>query len=43
MGRGTDQEKRVEWSERIRRRRASGLTVAEFCEWEGVSVASFYN
>jgi hypothetical protein len=43
MGRRVDHGKRGEWSERIRRRRASGLTVAEFCEWEGVSVASFYN
>lgn len=43
MGRGVDHEKRGEWAERIRRRQGSGLTVAEFCEWEGVSVASFYN
>lgn len=43
MGRGVDHGKRREWAERIRRRQASGLTVAEFCEWEGVSVASFYN
>lgn len=43
MGRHTDQGKHCEWAERIRRRRESGLTVAEFCEWEGVSVASFYN
>lgn len=43
MGRGVDHGKRGEWAERIRRRQASGLTVAEFCEWEGVSVASFYN
>jgi len=43
MGRRVDQGKHREWSERIRRRRESGLTVAEFCEWEGVSVASFYN
>ena len=43
MGRRADQGKHREWSERIRRRRESGLTVAEFCEWEGVSVASFYN
>lgn len=43
MGRRADHEKHCEWSERIRRRRQSGLTVAEFCEWEGVSVASFYN
>jgi len=43
MGRRADQGKHREWSERIRRRRESRLTVAEFCEWEGVSVASFYN
>ncbi|MEJ7595059.1 MAG: transposase [Planctomycetaceae bacterium] len=43
MGRRVDDGKHCEWSERIRRRRESGLTVAEFCEWEGVSVASFYN
>ena len=43
MGRRADHGKHSEWSERIRRRRESGLTVAEFCEWEGVSVASFYN
>ena len=43
MGRRADHGKHCEWSERIRRRRESGLTVAEFCEWEGVSVASFYN
>jgi hypothetical protein len=43
MGRRVDHGKRCEWSERIRRRRKSGLTVAEFCEWEGVSAASFYN
>ena len=43
MGRRVDHGKHCEWAERIRRRRVSGLTVAEFCEWEGVSVASFYN
>ena len=43
MGRRVDHGKHCEWSERIRRRQESGLTVAEFCEWEGVSVASFYN
>ena len=43
MGRHADHGKHCEWIERIRRRRESGLTVAEFCEWEGVSVASFYN
>lgn len=43
MGRRVDHGKHCEWAERIRRRRESGLTVAEFCEWEGVSAASFYN
>ena len=43
MGRQVDPGKHCEWAERIRQRRESGLTVAEFCEWEGVSVASFYN
>ena len=43
MGHRVDHGKHGEWAERIRRRRESGLTVAEFCEWEGVSVASFYN
>lgn len=43
MGRHVDPGKHCAWSERIRRRRESGLTVAEFCEWEGVSVGSFYN
>ena len=42
MGRRVDHGKHCEWSERIRRRRESGLTVAEICEWEGVSAASFY-
>lgn len=43
MVRRVDHGKQCEWAERIRRRRESRLTVAEFCEWEGVSVASFYN
>ena len=43
MGRRVDHGKHGEWSERLRRRRESGLTVAEFCEWEGVSVATYYN
>ena len=43
MGRQVDHGKHGEWSERLRRRRESGLTVAEFCEWEGVSVATYYN
>jgi hypothetical protein len=43
MGRRADDGQRSEWSERFRRRDQSGLTVVDFCEWEGVSVASFYN
>jgi len=42
MGRQIDWEKRREWDDRLARRESSGLTVAEFCEWEGVSVAAFY-
>ncbi len=42
MGRQIDWEKRREWEDRLARRVSSGLTVAEFCEWEGVSVAAFY-
>lgn len=30
------------WRERLRRFRQSGVTVAEFCEDEGLSTASFY-
>jgi hypothetical protein len=43
MGRRADDGKRGEWIERLRRREKSGLTVAQFCDWEGVSVAAFYN
>ena len=42
MGRQIDWEKRREWEDRLARRVSSGLTVAEFCEWVGVSVAAFY-
>ncbi|MEY3226012.1 MAG: hypothetical protein RLZZ536_631 [Planctomycetota bacterium] len=42
MGRRADDGKRDEWIQRFRRRETSGLTVATFCEWEGVSVAAFY-
>ena len=41
-GRRADDGKRDEWIQRFRRRETSGLTVATFCEWEGVSVAAFY-
>ena len=30
------------WQERVRRYERAGVTVAEFCRQEGVSVASFY-
>ena len=43
MGRGVDPGYCREWDERLKRCSKSGLTVAEFCEWEGVSIASFYN
>lgn len=42
MGRRVDLGKRVEWVDRLSKQESSGLTVAEFCEWEGVSVAAFY-
>ena len=42
MGRRADDGKRDEWIQRFRRRETSGLTVATFCEWGGVSVAAFY-
>ena len=43
MGRGVDVVKRQEWRSRFRRFSKLGQTVAEFCDWEGVSVATFYN
>jgi hypothetical protein len=43
MGRGVDVGKRQAWAERFRRFSELGVTVAEFCDWEGVSVATFYN
>jgi len=30
------------WGVRVRRFDDSGQTVAEFCQWEGVSIAAFY-
>jgi len=30
------------WRDRLRRFRSSDLTVAAFCDWEGVSQAAFY-
>jgi len=43
MGRRADGGKRVEWVTRLRQYEKSGLTVGEFCDWLGVSVATFYN
>jgi len=43
MGRRADGGKRVEWVDRFRQYEKSELTVAEFCDWAGVSVATFYN
>lgn len=42
MVRSVDGGKRREWSERLRRFERCGLTVAAFCEAEGVSRPSFY-
>jgi hypothetical protein len=43
MGRRANDGKRREWIERLQRREESGLSVALYCDWEGVSVAAFYN
>jgi len=42
MARRPDPRKRQQWLKRIAEFGRSGLTVAEFCESEGVSTASFY-
>lgn len=42
MGRDAVGIKRREWSGRLRRFSSSGMTVADFCDAEGVSVCSFY-
>ena len=42
MARKVNQALREEWRKRIERQRQSGLTVAEFCQREGVSTATFY-
>jgi hypothetical protein len=39
---GQDVEKRRAWEARFERFRASGLTIARFCEQEHVSVHTFY-
>lgn len=36
------QDRAAVWEERLRRYKRSGLTVAEFCQREAVSVPSFY-
>jgi transposase-like protein len=36
------QDRATVWGERLRRYERSGLTVAEFCQREGVSAPSFY-
>lgn len=43
MGRRADGGRRAEWVARLQEYESSGLTVAEFCGWLGVSVATFYN
>lgn len=43
MGRGPSSAKLAEWRRRLRGFRPALETVAEFCDREGVSVASFYH
>lgn len=43
MGHGPSPAKRAEWRRRLRRFVPAVETVAEFCDREGVSVASFYH
>ena len=42
MARSSDSGKAAAWRRRVGRFEHSGLTVASFCEQEGVSTASFY-
>ena len=42
MARKVNQALRDEWRKRIQRQQQSGLTVAEFCQREDVSTATFY-
>jgi hypothetical protein len=42
MAKGLDLEKRQAWVARLRRFRASGLTIAKFCEQERVSAHTFH-
>jgi hypothetical protein len=41
MGRALTEEQLLVWKSRISRQRKSGLSIAEFCRQESVSVASF--
>lgn len=42
MARMKSAEVRALWRDRLRRFESCGLTVAAFCDWEGVSQAAFY-
>ena len=42
MGRTANGIAERQWRDRLRRWRASGLSVLRFCEFEGVSAPSFY-
>jgi hypothetical protein len=42
MSRGSNAAKVAEWTNRLRRYEESNQTVAEFCQSDGVSSASFY-
>ena len=43
MARAMGSVRHLEWVQRLERYAQSQLTVNEFCEWEGVSPATFYN
>ncbi len=42
MARHMDRELHARWRQRLDRQRQGSLTVAEFCEREGISTATFY-
>lgn len=42
MSRSTDPAKREQWTRRFQRFSQAGITVAQFCQRERVSVANFY-
>jgi hypothetical protein len=42
MARALDRRKQQEWAKRFERFRASGMTVAHFCDHEQISVKTFY-